>query len=90
MRVTGATVGGVSSEISISRLDFGYFVRPAEETGSTAPRVEPVLGFVVQQAKGMMLFDSGMGVHSDVDDHYRPHASRCPTRCTRPGSPSRI
>jgi len=61
--VTGATVGGVSSEISVLRLDFGYFVRPAEETGSTAPRVEPVLGYVVQHPKGSVLLDSGMGSH---------------------------
>jgi len=80
----------VSSEISVLRLDFGYFVRPAEETGSTAPRIEPVLGYVVQHPKGTVLLDSGMGLHPDVDDHYRHDASRCPTRCTRPGSLSRI
>jgi len=57
----------VSSEISVLRLDFGYFVRPAEESGSTAPRVEPVLGYVVQHPKGTVLLDSGMGSHPDVD-----------------------
>jgi len=77
-RVTGATVGGVSSEISVLRLDFGYFVRPAEETGSTAPRVEPVLGYVVQHPKGTVLLDSGMGSHPDVDDHYRPRRIALP------------
>jgi len=77
-RVTGAPVGGVSSENSVLRLDFGYFVRPAEETGSTAPRVEPVLGYVVQHPKGTVLLDSGMGSHPDVDDHYRPRRVALP------------
>jgi len=77
-RVTGATVGGVNSEISVLRLDFGYFVRPAEETGSTAPRVEPVLGYLVQHPKGTVLLDSGMGLHPDVDDYYRPRRIALP------------
>jgi len=68
----------VGSEIFVLRLDFGYFVRPAEETGSTAPRVEPVLGYVVQHPKGTLLFDSGMASHPDVDDHYRPRRIALP------------
>ncbi len=75
---TGTAVGGVSSEISVLRLDFGYFVRPAEETGSTAPRVEPVLGYLVQHPKGTVLLDSGMGLHPDIDDHYRPRRIALP------------
>jgi len=73
----------VSPEISVLRLDFGYFVRPAEETGSTAPRVEPVLGYVVQHPKGTVLLDSGMGSHPDVDDHYRPRRIALPDALPR-------
>ena len=68
----------MSPEISVLRLDFGYFVRPAEETGTGVARVEPVLGYVVQHPNGTVLLDSGMGSHPDVDDHYRPRRIRLP------------
>jgi N-acyl homoserine lactone hydrolase len=54
------------------RVDFGYFVRPAEETGTGSPRVEPCLGYLVDHPLGPLLVDSGMGIHPDVDAHYRP------------------
>ena len=54
------------------RVDFGYFVRPTEETSTGAPRVEPCLGYLVDHPKGLLLMDSGMGSHPDVDAHYRP------------------
>lgn len=54
------------------RVDFGYFVRPAEETGTGAARVEPCLGYLVDHADGLLLVDTGMGSHPDVDSHYRP------------------
>jgi glyoxylase-like metal-dependent hydrolase (beta-lactamase superfamily II) len=60
------------ADITVRRIDFGYFVRPAEETGTGEPRVEPCLGYVVAHAQGMLLFDTGMGSHPDVDAHYRP------------------
>ena len=59
-------------QVTVHRVDFGYFVRPAEETGSGLPRVEPCLGYVVDHPDGVLLFDSGMGAHPDVDAHYRP------------------
>lgn len=68
----------MSPQIFVQRLDFGYFVRPAEETGSAAARVEPVLGYVVKHPKGTMLVDSGMGWHPDVDDYYRPRRRALP------------
>ena len=37
------------------------------------PRVEPCLGYAVGHPKGMILFDTGMGSHPEVDAHYRPH-----------------
>jgi len=60
------------AEITVRRVNFGYFVRPAEETGTGGPRVEPCLGYVVGPPQGMILFDTGMGSHPDVDAHYRP------------------
>ena len=57
---------------TVRRIDFGYFVRPADETGTGAPRVEPVLGYLVDHADGVLLFDTGMGSHPEADAHYRP------------------
>ena len=56
----------------IVRLDYGYFVRPSKETGTGSLRVEPVLGYAVVHPRGVLLFDTGMGEHPDVDSHYRP------------------
>ena len=58
--------------VSIKRVDFGYFVRPGSETDSGQPRVEPTLGYVVRHPDGLLLFDTGMGSNSWVDEHYRP------------------
>ena len=57
---------------AVRRVDFGYFVRPAEETGSGAPRVEPCLGYLVDHPAGTLLYDTGMGSDPEVDAHYRP------------------
>jgi N-acyl homoserine lactone hydrolase len=58
--------------LAVRRVDFGYFVRPAEETGTGAPRVEPCLGYLVSHPAGLLLVDTGMGGHPEVDAHYRP------------------
>jgi len=63
---------GIRTE-AIRRIDFGYFVRPAEETGTGADRVEPCLGYLVPHPSGLLLMDTGIGSHPDVDAHYRPH-----------------
>jgi N-acyl homoserine lactone hydrolase len=57
---------------AVRRVDHGYFVRPASETGTGSPRVEAVLGYVVRLDGAVLLFDTGMGSHPDVDAHYRP------------------
>ncbi|HVB26291.1 MAG TPA: MBL fold metallo-hydrolase [Mycobacteriales bacterium] len=57
---------------SVRRVDFGCFVRPPEETGTGASRVEPCLGYLVDHPDGLVLVDTGMGSHPDVDVHYRP------------------
>ncbi|MGH3302898.1 MAG: MBL fold metallo-hydrolase [Streptosporangiaceae bacterium] len=60
------------ADVAVRRVDFGYFVRPPEETGTSHPRVDPCLGYLVDHPRGMLLFDTGMGSHPDVDAYYRP------------------
>ncbi|MGA9776034.1 MAG: N-acyl homoserine lactonase family protein [Candidatus Dormiibacterota bacterium] len=60
------------SDLSVRRVDFGYFVRPAEETGIGSSRVEPCLGYLVHHADDLVLVDTGMGSNPDVDARYRP------------------
>src|SRR5579863_3870485 len=60
------------ADITVRRVDFGYFVRPPAETGTGSPRVEPCLGYLVDHPRGTLLFDTGLGSHPDVDAHYRP------------------
>jgi len=63
-----------SAESHIRRLDLGYFIRPASETGDLGtPRAEAVLAYLVRHGDEVLLFDSGMGKDPDVDAHYRPH-----------------
>jgi N-acyl homoserine lactone hydrolase len=62
----------VAHAVRVRRVDFGYFVRPADETAGGRERVEPVLGYLVDHPQGRLLFDTGMGAHPDVDAHYRP------------------
>lgn len=62
----------MGAELTVRRIDFGYFIRPAEETGTGAPRAEPCLGYLVFHPGGVLLVDTGMGSHPDVDAHYRP------------------
>jgi N-acyl homoserine lactone hydrolase len=58
--------------VAVSRLDYGYFVRPAAETGTGTVRVEPCLGYLVRHPDGLLLFDTGMAADPEVDDWYRP------------------
>lgn len=60
------------TNVAVRRIDFGYFVRPAEETATGAARVEPCLGYLVDHPHGLVLLDTGMGDGPDVDAHYRP------------------
>jgi N-acyl homoserine lactone hydrolase len=65
-------------DVTVRRIDFGYFVRPAEETGTSHPRVEPCLGYLVDHPRGTVLFDTGMGSHPEVDARYRPRRVALP------------
>jgi glyoxylase-like metal-dependent hydrolase (beta-lactamase superfamily II) len=67
------TLGPVIAVRDVCRLDLGYFVRPAEETGTGQPRAEPVLAYLLRLPDGLLLFASGMGVGPfDLEEHYRP------------------
>ncbi|MGH9063792.1 MAG: MBL fold metallo-hydrolase [Acidimicrobiales bacterium] len=74
------------SDPTVRRVDFGYFVRPAEETGTAWPRVEPCLGYLVSHAGGLVLVDTGMGSHPDVDAHYRPRRRPLPEALAAAGA----
>lgn len=57
----------------IRRVDFGYFIRPASETGTGDARVESLLGYVIAHPAGLVLFDTGLGAaDEETDAHYRP------------------
>ncbi len=59
----------------ISRIVLGTFVRPASETGTGAPRVEHVLGYVARTPAGVLLLDTGIGAADpETTDWYRPRA----------------
>lgn len=66
------------SELTVRRVDFGYFVRPAAETGTGRPRAEPCLGYLIDHPGGLVLLDTGMGSHPEVDAHYRPRRQALP------------
>jgi N-acyl homoserine lactone hydrolase len=55
----------------VRRLDLGHFTRPSSETGG-APRVEAINAYLVRHRDGVLLFDTGMGSHPEVDAHYQP------------------
>jgi N-acyl homoserine lactone hydrolase len=75
-----------SPTITVRRVDYGYFVRPAEETSTGAARVEPVLGYLVEHPNGRLLVDTGMGQHPEVDEHYRPRRTPLPQALAAAGS----
>ena len=69
---------GQVTDINVRRVDFGYFIRPASETGTGTPRVEPCLGYLIDHPDGPLLVDTGMGADPDVDAHYRPRRIALP------------
>jgi N-acyl homoserine lactone hydrolase len=60
------------TDINVRRVNFGYFIRPAEETGTGAARAEACLGYLIEHPDGPLLVDTGMGEDDWVDEHYRP------------------
>ncbi|MER7879310.1 MBL fold metallo-hydrolase [Streptomyces solisilvae] len=69
----------MANDTSVRRLDLGYFVRPAVETGGPRPRVEPVLAYLVRHDHGLVLFDTGIGAADpETEAHYRPRRRALP------------
>ncbi|MCA2217426.1 N-acyl homoserine lactonase family protein [Jidongwangia harbinensis] len=66
------------SDPSVRRVDFGYVIRPAAETGTGHPAVVPVLGYLIDHPQGRILFDTGMGADPDVDARYQPRRRDLP------------
>ncbi|MGW6565903.1 N-acyl homoserine lactonase family protein [Streptomyces sp. NPDC054975] len=63
----------MGKNMAVRRLDLGYFIRPASETGSAQPRVEPALAYLVEHDRGVILFDTGIGAADpETEAHYRP------------------
>ncbi|MER5184188.1 N-acyl homoserine lactonase family protein [Streptomyces sp. NPDC002896] len=63
----------MGQNMAVRRLDLGYFIRPASETGGAEPRVEPVLAYLVRHDQGLILFDTGIGsADPETEGHYRP------------------
>jgi glyoxylase-like metal-dependent hydrolase (beta-lactamase superfamily II) len=63
----------MQSRLKVRRVDFGYFIRPADETGTGKPRVESLLGYAVERDDGIFLFDTGLGEGDpEADARYRP------------------
>ncbi|MFG3321059.1 N-acyl homoserine lactonase family protein [Streptomyces sp. NPDC048171] len=76
----------MATNTAVLRLDLGHFIRPAEETGGSRPRVEPVLAYLVRHERGLLLFDTGMG-HADAgtEAHYRPRRRALPAALSAAG-----
>ncbi|OPF77894.1 MBL fold metallo-hydrolase [Streptomyces antioxidans] len=76
----------MANDISVRRLDLGYFVRPASETGGPHPRVEPVLAYLVRHDRGLILFDTGIGAADpETEAHYRPRRRALPEALSAAG-----
>lgn len=74
------------ADVLVRRVDFGYFVRPGAETGTGQARVDPCLGYLVRHPEGMILFDTGMGSHPEVDYYYRPRRAGLPEALAAAGA----
>ena len=70
----------------VRRLDLGFFVRPTTETGTGAPRVEAVYGYLVAHPELTVIFDTGIGAaDSETEAHYQPHRRRLDLACKDAG-----
>jgi hypothetical protein len=74
----------------VRRVNFGYFIRPPEETGTGQPRVEPVLGSLIRHAERWLLFDSGIGGGHEDRRRTLPTSSEEPVSGARRQLPSAL
>ncbi|WP_437003809.1 N-acyl homoserine lactonase family protein [Streptomyces sp. enrichment culture] len=79
-------MGNTLGKTAVRRLDLGYFIRPASETGGSHPRVEPVLAYLVRHDNGLILFDTGIGeADPETEAHYRPRRRALPDALSESG-----
>ncbi|MGW7694961.1 N-acyl homoserine lactonase family protein [Streptomyces asiaticus] len=77
----------MANDTAVRRLDLGYFIRPAAETGGPRPRVEPVLAYLVRHDRGLILFDTGIGAADpETEAHYRPRRRALPDALAAAGA----
>jgi len=70
----------------VHRLDLGFFVRPAGETGTGQPRVEAVYAYLVTHPQLTVVFDTGIGAADpETDAHYQPQRRPLNLACTDVG-----
>ncbi|MBU2662087.1 MBL fold metallo-hydrolase [Actinoplanes bogorensis] len=61
------------NDITVRRVAYGHFIRPAEETGTGTPRAEPTFGYLIDHPRdGLLLLDTGMGGNPEIDAWYKP------------------
>jgi len=70
----------------IRRLDTGFFVRSAVETGTGQPRVEPVYGYLVHHPELNIIFDTGIGAADpETEAYYQPYRRPLDVACRDAG-----
>jgi N-acyl homoserine lactone hydrolase len=69
----------------ITRLHLGSILRPGSETPDGAVRAEGIYAYLVRHEDGPILFDTGIGSHAEVDEHYRPTRYALPEALSRAG-----
>lgn len=69
----------------ITRLHLGSILRPGSETPDGSVRAEGIYAYLVRHGDGLILFDTGIGTHPDVDSHYRPTRSSLSDALARAG-----
>jgi N-acyl homoserine lactone hydrolase len=63
----------------VIRLLLATFVRPAEETGTGASRLEAVYGYLIRHRDGLVLLDTGLGEgDTETESWYRPQRIALP------------
>ena len=71
--------------MTVTRLLLGTIVRPGSETPDGAVRAEAIYAYLVRHDDGPILFDTGIGSHPEVDEHYRPTLYALPEALARAG-----
>jgi len=79
-------VTGLAHIDDVRRLDLGFFVRPAVETRTGQPRVEPAYGYFVHHPALTVIFDTGIGAADpETEAHYQPHRRPLEVACRDAG-----